>query len=235
MALCAHYFCDILSGTIKTGRVVKMRLPRSISRATAVNSPPGPSATHRRQEVQRVGRGERILDEPGGLPVGFKGDLYLFERDAPAHQPEVHPNRFRSQVVEGCRRADASRLAAGREEDIPDGWAGFHPGDPDLRDAIAYAAADGTARLVVCVKFCKLRYGIAIGVQAAALRSDSFFCSLRKDIFKYRVASIQCSWVSMASARINRRHLSLLGKIRTNSSAGLSYGLMDSRSDRRIQ
>ena len=68
---------------------------------------------------------------------------------------------------------------------------------------------------VVCVKFCKSGSGISVVVQAAACRMASFFCSLRKDIFKYRVASIQFFRVSVARARINRRQLSRLGKNRT--------------------
>ena len=50
------------------------------------------------------------------------------------------------------------------------------------------------------------------GGTAAAFRNDSFLCSLRKEIFKYQVALIQFSWVSMASARINRRQLFPVGE-----------------------
>ena len=91
------------------------------------------------------------------------------------------------------------------------------------------------ARRVFSREFCKLGSGISIEVQAVAFRNYSFFCSRRKDIFKYRVASIQFSSVSMASARINRRQLSRLGKIRTDSSADLLSGPMDSRSVRGSQ
>ena len=48
-------------------------------------SPAGRGAAHRPQEIGCIGRGERIFDEPGSLPVGLQGDLRLFERDAPAH------------------------------------------------------------------------------------------------------------------------------------------------------
>ncbi len=54
------------------------------------------------------------------------------------------PYRFLSQVVQRRRRADSSRLAAGREQDIPDGRTGSHPGHPYAWDAIAHAAVDGT-------------------------------------------------------------------------------------------
>ena len=52
------------------------------------------------------------------------------------------------------------------------------------------------------MEFCKLGSGISITVQAAACRIAPVFCSLRKDIFKYRVASIQFLRVSVASVRI---------------------------------
>ena len=102
----------------------------------------GRGAAHRPHEVGRVGRGEHIFNEPGGLPVGLQMNLHLFQRDAPAHQVATHPHRFRSQVVQRRRRADSPCLAAGREQDIPDGFAGPHSGHPDLRDAIAHAVKD---------------------------------------------------------------------------------------------
>ena len=46
-------------------------------------SPAGRGAAHRPQEGGRIGRGERVLDEPGGLPVGLKRDLRFFERRRP--------------------------------------------------------------------------------------------------------------------------------------------------------
>ena len=79
-------------------------------------------------------------------PLASRRNLHLFERDAPAHQPATHPHRFRFQVVDCRRGADASLLAPGREENIPDGWAGSHPGHPGTGDAIAQQPADGAAR-----------------------------------------------------------------------------------------
>ena len=49
---------------------------------------------------------------------------------------------------------------------------------------------------------------------AAKTRTSLFLCSLKACISRYRCASIQSSWISTASARINRRQLSSLGKIR---------------------
>src|SRR5215471_15761553 len=54
-------------------------------------------------------------------------------------------------------------------------------------------------------------------VAHAALLICSFFCSLRYSIFRYRVASIQFSCISTASARTSRRQAAELGKIRTTS------------------
>ena len=53
------YSRDGISGTGTTGSVVKMRVPGSISRATAVNSP-SPTASQRTdpREVGRIGGGE---------------------------------------------------------------------------------------------------------------------------------------------------------------------------------
>ena len=102
------------------------------------------SAAHRPQEIGRIGRGERLFDEPGSLPVGLQRNLRLFERDAPAHQLAAHLHRFLSQVVKGRRGADSSLLAAHREEDVPDGWAGSHPGYSDVGQVKAHDAADGT-------------------------------------------------------------------------------------------
>ena len=76
-------------------------------------------AAHRPYEVGRIGPGEHLFDEPGLLPVGLQRDLHLFEHSAPAHQSAHHPHRFLSQVVEGRRRADSSRLAASRENEHP--------------------------------------------------------------------------------------------------------------------
>lgn len=53
-------------------------------------------------------------------------------------------------------------------------------------------------------------------------RRCSFNCSFSTSMFKYRVASTQSSWISTASARIKRKQLSALGKIRTTSVRRLS-------------
>ena len=87
----------------------------------------GRGAAHRPTEVRRVGRGERIFDEPGRLPVGLQMNLHFFQRDPSAHQSAPHPQRFRFQVMKGRRRADSSRLAAHREEGVAGGLARPHP------------------------------------------------------------------------------------------------------------
>ena len=51
--------------------------------------------------------------------------------------------RYRSHRVRSSR-CGFLPPGGGPEQDIPDGWAGSYPGHPDLWDAIAHAAADGT-------------------------------------------------------------------------------------------
>jgi hypothetical protein len=66
--------------------------------------------------------------------------------------------------------------------------------------------------LVECVKFCKLG---GHGAGHAAFRSSIFLCSLRSSMLMYRLASIQFSLVSTASALTSLRQLSVFGKMRT--------------------
>ena len=110
------------------------RVPESTSRTTALNSTsPTASQAHRPHEVGRIGGGERLVDEPGRLPVGLQGDLHLFEHSAFTHQSAAHHYPFFSRVVNCGGGADFPRLAADREEDVPDGLTGSHPdGNPIL-------------------------------------------------------------------------------------------------------
>ena len=91
------------------------------------------------------GGGEHVFEVPRRLPVGLQGNLRLFDRHAAAHQAATHPQRFLFQVVDGDPGVDAALPAAGREQDVPDGGAGAHPGHPDAGDAIARHPADGDA------------------------------------------------------------------------------------------
>ena len=110
--------------------------------------PPLPKyiAAHRSREVGRIGYRERLVDEPGRLPVGLQRNLHLFEHNAPAHQSATHLYRFRSQVVDRDPRGDSSLLAAHREEGVPYGRAGPHHGLADAGEVKAQHPADETAR-----------------------------------------------------------------------------------------
>ena len=71
-----------------------MRVPGSISRATALNHP-SPTASHRPHEVGRIGGGERLVDEPGRLPVGLQRDPHGIAWHALPHQVAPHQPRIR--------------------------------------------------------------------------------------------------------------------------------------------
>ena len=88
-----------ISGTGTTGSVAKMRLPGSISRITALNSP-SPTASHRSREVGCISGGERLVDEPGRLPVGLQRDARGVKQHALSHQVAAQQPRTRFQVVQ---------------------------------------------------------------------------------------------------------------------------------------
>ena len=90
-----------ISGSGNTGSVVKMRLPGSISRATALNSP-SPTASQRTDPAKSdvSVRGERLVDEPGRLPVGLQGETHEVAQHALPPQVAPHQPRTRFQVVD---------------------------------------------------------------------------------------------------------------------------------------
>ena len=76
-----------ISGTGTTGRVVKIRLPGSISRATALNSP-SPTASLRTDPAKSdVSAAENASSmSQGRLPVGLQMDTRSVEQHALSHQ-----------------------------------------------------------------------------------------------------------------------------------------------------
>ena len=97
-----------------------MRVPGSISRATALNHP-SPTASHRPHEVGRIGGGERLVDEPGRLPVGLQRDPHGIA----THQPRIR------RLWIATPGADSSLLVTHRKEGLMDGLTGSHPdGNP---------------------------------------------------------------------------------------------------------
>ena len=78
------YSREVLSGTGPIGSVVKMRVPGSISRATALNRPVS-AASQRIDPVKSDVSAalNRPVDEPGRLPVGRKSDRRHFQHCAP--------------------------------------------------------------------------------------------------------------------------------------------------------
>ena len=136
-----------ISGTGTTGRVVKIRLPGSISRATALNSP-SPTASQRtdpaKSDVSAAGNAWSMSQ--GRLPVGLQRDARGVEQHALPHQVAAQQPRTRFQVVEGDSGRDSSLLAAHREEGGAEGRAGSHPGHPEVGVVKAEHPADGTVR-----------------------------------------------------------------------------------------
>jgi hypothetical protein len=94
----------------------------------------------------------------------------------------------------GLSKSDSSEVS-GNKQSCPN----HHLGSPfnQIRDYRQRSACDQAA--------CSI------------FRIRSFLCSSRSFIFKYRVASTQCSSISTTSARTSRKQLSALGKIRTTS------------------
>ena len=99
-----------------------MRVPGSISRATAVNSP-SPTASQRTDPTKSdvSVAGERLVDEPGRLPVGLQRETRGVAQHALSQQVAAHQRRTRFQVVDRDPRGDSSLLAAHREDGVADG------------------------------------------------------------------------------------------------------------------
>ena len=136
-----------ISGTGTTGSVVKMRLPGVHFQGYGAEQPlPHRIAAHRPREGGRIGGGERLVDEPGRLPVGLQRDARGVEQHALPHQVAAQQARTRFQVVERDSGRDSSLLAAHREEGVADGRAGSHPRHPEVGVLKAEHPADGTVR-----------------------------------------------------------------------------------------
>jgi len=67
----------------------------------------------------------------------------------------------------------------------------------------------------VSVKLCKFGQGMRLHLAHAASLSNSFFCSWSSIMFRSRLSSSQVSWISAHKARISRKQLSALGRMRT--------------------
>ena len=123
--------------------MVKIRLLKSISRATPVNMDPA---------------GAVQWTEPSKSSVLAFGKISLMNWSSGRCQPDsivASPILgrpainlqvtvvFRHKVADGGAGVDAVRHAAGREDGGVHGFAGSHSGDPDVRDVEAEDSADG--------------------------------------------------------------------------------------------
>ena len=128
-----------------TGRVVKIRLLKSISKATPVNMDPAGAVQWTepsKSSVLAFGKSSLMNSEFWPLPAS---SIVA----SPILMPAVFINLQVTVVISAIRLRMAAPVlmpfhAAGREDGGVDGFAGSHSGDPDVGDVEAEDSADGS-------------------------------------------------------------------------------------------
>lgn len=123
---------------------------------------------------------------------------------------------FRRCFTHPLQRPPAQRSAQMRDRraEGAEGWARQGPQAPHGRHG---SPVPGRGCALPEMRLCASSSANLGGHEGghAAFRSSSFLCSLRSSMLRYRLASIQFSLVSTASALMRRRQLWALGKMRT--------------------